>query len=178
MYYRTYPYYYYLCHGGPGSGRYPEGSGKRPYQHRGIKAFIRRRAQKKQDAQYAKRRQAIIDQKRKELTAKANREKEKEEAIREGRASTVNKYKGELTNQELEYAIRRIELTAKLDSYASSEMDKNLKRLDNAFNKVKKVNDYSTTAINAIKNTKTIYDMLNGKFPGDNQQKEKTKKVN
>lgn len=41
-----YPYYYYLAHGGPGSGRYPAGSGERPWQHRsGMR--IQRRSLKK-----------------------------------------------------------------------------------------------------------------------------------
>lgn len=47
MYYRSYPYYYYLCHGGPGSGRYEAGSGERPWQHVNRGNRIKRRQERK-----------------------------------------------------------------------------------------------------------------------------------
>lgn len=172
----TYQYPDYLMHGGPGSGRYPAGSGKRPWQHRGIRGFISRRKEKKQQKQYAQNRETLRRKREESERQKSFRERDKARAIAEGDATGVLKYRSELSNQELRSALERVELNAKINNYAKAELNKQWKRMDDAVATVNRVNTYASAAINLGKNAKTIYDMMNGVFPGDKKKEDEKKK--
>lgn len=135
---------YYISHGGPGSGRYPLGSGERPYQKfetsrresGGIKGYIKSRKAKKVEAQ--KQREAE-ERKQKELEFEAEKRRmaaNKEQVLRSGTASEVMKYQGQLTNKELNEAAERIRLEKQLSGYSSQEVK-------SALDKLKKVQAYT-----------------------------------
>lgn len=172
----TYQYPDYLMHGGPGSGRYPAGSGKRPWQHRGIQGIISRRKEKKQQKQYEKNRETLRKKREESERQKNFRERDKARAIAEGDATGILKYRTELSNQELRSALERVELNAKINNFAKSELNKSWQRMDAAVATVNRVNNYATAAINLGKNAKTIYDMLDGKFPGEKKKDDEKKK--
>lgn len=172
----TYQYPDYLIHGGPGSGRYPAGSGERPWQHRGIRGYMRRRKERKQQKQYAQNRETLRRKRAESERQKTFHEKDKARAIAEGDATGVLRYRSELSNQELRSALERVQLNAQLNNFAKADLNKSWKRMDDAVTTVKRINDYTSAAITLGKNAKTIYDMLDGKFPGDKKKDEEKKK--
>lgn len=128
---------YYLVHGGPGSGRYPLGSGARPYQKfetsrkrsGGISGYIKARKAKKAEESLQK---AKVEAQRKKEAAEAEAkrlEEDKERVLRSGTASEVLKYQGKLTNKELTDAETRIRLENNLKSYSEKEIKSGLDKL-------------------------------------------------
>lgn len=135
---------FYLVHGGPGSGRYPLGSGDRPYQKLegsrknigGIRGYIKSRKEKK--AEELRKRSAADAQKRASEEAERSRqlEKDKERVLRSGTASEVMRYQGKLTNKELSDAAERLRLERQLSGYSEQEVK-------TALDKIKKIQSYS-----------------------------------
>lgn len=107
------------------SGRYPWGSGKRPFQSGGGPTT----SKKKQIKAVDKKAEAV--QKARE-TRERNRahEAEKQRAVKEGTAADVLKFKSELSNQELQNALTRIELTSRLERLSQSEMKATMSKID------------------------------------------------
>lgn len=135
---------YYLSHGGPGSGRYPLGSGERPYQkfegsRRGISGYIRSVREKKAEKK-AQKAQAKA-QKEEEARAEAERklEADRSRVLREGTASEVMRYQGKVSNQELQMAVDRIRLENQLKEYSKKEVSDGLETL-------KKVQSYTNVS--------------------------------
>lgn len=94
------------------SGRYPWGSGKRPFQSGGGP----KTSSKKQ---------------KKETEHVQNlEENEKEKLIKEGNATEVLKYRSQLSNQELQDALIRIRLTSDLERYSRSELKRSMNKVD------------------------------------------------
>lgn len=137
--------YCYLAHGGPGSGRYPLGSGNRPYQKfegsrgrssGGIGGYIRSRIAKKSEERKQK---SVEEENRKREESEKEKKRmaeDKERVLRSGTASEVMKYKGQLTNQELNSAAERIRLENQLSSYSEKEVK-------TALDSLKKIQSYS-----------------------------------
>ncbi len=133
--------YYYLVHGGPGSGRYPLGSGERPYQKfegsrgrssDGISGYIRARKAKKQEAERIKQENEI----RAAEEAKRRHDAVKDKVLRSGKASEVLEYQGELTNQELLDVVNRFKYEATIKEMASKETKTALKKIDDVMKTV------------------------------------------
>lgn len=119
-------YNYYLYHGGIGSGRYPLGSGERPYQHRG--GFFKK-ARKQQHP------------------TRILNDNEKELLINSGNVIEVNKYKHQLSTQELGRAIDRINKIETIEDKARKKKhgkkayvkaQNTLSNINNAYNEVNK----------------------------------------
>lgn len=137
--------YLYLAHGGPGSGRYPLGSGDRPYQKfegsgrkssGGISGYIRSRKAKKAETQKQKAAEEEKKRKLEEAREQQRLDADKERVLRSGTAQEVLKYQGRLTNQELNAAAERIRLENQLSSYSEKE-------IKTALDKMKKVQAYT-----------------------------------
>lgn len=127
---------YYLAHGGPGSGRYPLGSGDRPYQKfegsrrkksSGISEYI---SVKRKEAKLAK------EIKRRQEIEKHNADKDR--VLRSGTAKEVSRYKGELSRNELQDAYNRLNLEKKISEMGSTEILDNQKLINNILNNVTK----------------------------------------
>lgn len=129
---------FYLIHGGPGSGRYPLGSGERPYQKLegsrrkssgGISGYIKSRKAKKEEERVQK---AKEEARKKQLDREENDRKleaDKERVLRSGTASEVMRYQGRLTNKELNDAADRIRLENQLNGYSEKEVKSALDKL-------------------------------------------------
>ena len=164
------------------SGRYPYGSGERPFQSSGGKVgfFQKRKIQKQEKDKLEKARAAARREKEVERLL-ANKEK----VIREGSASELMKYKGLLSNNELRKATDRLQLENTLKSYAEKETTSNIDKMDRLMNNVQKGTKWigiGTDAYNAIA---SIYNATDAgkKDPltyvqksTQNQEKEKKKK--
>lgn len=128
---------YYLAHGGPGSGRYPLGSGERPYQKfegsrrksGGISGYIKSRKAKKAEEQAQKQRNEELKKRLEEEQRKRQHDADKERVLREGTATEVMKYQGELTNKELAEVADRLRLERQISGYGADETKKALDKL-------------------------------------------------
>lgn len=155
---------YYLSHGGPGSGRYPWGSGDRPYQRlekskarHGIGEYIKSRKAKKVEEQMqkdmaeARKRAADMEERKKRLEA------DKERVLRAGSAREVLQYQGMLTNKELQDAYNRIDWEKKLSSVAASEIRTNMQKMDKAMSNLKTINNWGSTLTDSYNLMAAVY---------------------
>lgn len=158
--------FYYLSHGGPGSGRYPLGSGDRPYQKyegsggRGIgrlSGYIRSVREKHAEKQQQKTRNEEL---RKALEAEQltrQKELDKERVLRSGTATEVLKYQGELSNQELQNAVTRINLESQLRGMSQKEMKSAMDKVDNIMKNVKTANEWAKIGTDTYNTFAKIY---------------------
>lgn len=152
----------YLIHYGipRRSGRYPYGSGNRPFQSSGGKVgFLKRnktavkvksessekklfwKGQKKKEAPTNK----IADnlqRARDAVEEKRNYEAEKERAIKEGSASDVMKFKGDLTNQQLQDALTRIRLENQLSDISNKEIKRGMDKIDQVMKDIQTISNW------------------------------------
>ena len=106
-----------------------------------------------------KKSKSVNSQLKKELT-KEEYESQKQEALKKGKASEVLKYKGDLTNQQLQDAVNRIRLETQLAEYSSKETASTWNKIDKTMNKVNTVNNWANIGLNAINTTEKLYQKL------------------
>lgn len=155
---------YYLSHGGPGSGRYPLGSGARPYQkfegqkqRRGILGHIQARKAKKAEEQQQKQRNLELQKRMEEEQRKRQHDADKERVLREGSATEVMRYQGELTNQELQSAFTRLNLEAQLRGLSQKEMKTAMDKVDNIMKTVKTGTEWAKIGTDTYNTFAAIY---------------------
>lgn len=119
------------------SGRYPWGSGKRPFQSGGGPKVSKKEKKKAEEIQ----------------KERENHEEEKKRALKEGRAADVLKFKSELSTQQLEDALARIKVTSELNSYAKKDMKTFMDVLS-------EVSKDTKTITNVIKNGSELYNTM------------------
>lgn len=156
---------YHLIHGGPGSGRYPLGSGDRPYQKfegsrrksGGISGYIRSRKERKAESQHAK---AMTDaQKRaaEEVERRRQLEADKERVLRSGSATEIMRYQGLLTNQELQTAVTRLNLESSLKTMSQKEIKSAVDKFNSIMKVVKIGNDWAKIGTDTYNTLAAIY---------------------
>lgn len=134
------------------------------------KANKKKRIQKK-NLEKARKTRAINLQKEAE---RKQYEEEKQKALKSGKASDILKYKGDLTNQELQSAIARLDWEKRLGEMSSKEVETNWDKMDKIMDKVGKVTGYvnkGVDAYNAIDKALKIFD----KDKKDKEKKDKDK---
>lgn len=157
---------YYLAHGGPGSGRYPLGSGERPYQKfegsrrkssGGISGYIKSRKAKKAEEQAQKQRNEELKKRLEEEQRKRQHDTDKERVLREGTATEVMKYQGELTNQELQNAFTRLNLESQLRNLSQKEMQSAMDKIDSIMKTVKTGTEWAKIGTDTYNTIAAIY---------------------
>ena len=88
-----------------------------------------------------------LEKARQAKAEKAAHEEAKKNALARGNATEVLKFKGELSNQELQAAFNRINLEKQLSSIAASEKKSNWDKMDSFVNKVGKLKNYADKGI-------------------------------
>lgn len=140
------------------SGRYPWGSGGRPYQRLekpknkvNIIKRIKNRKTEKNRIEKEKEKKKIIEEKQK-------LEKDKERILSSGTPSEIINYKEKigLTNQELQEALNRVKITEELKKFAAKEVKTGWDVMNDTANKLKNVNILTVAGIEAYKNFNTI----------------------
>lgn len=152
--YRNYYYQRYLAHiGTESSGRYPRGSGKRPYQRTdvGIKGYIKKRRQTKQEAEAKKARTKALKEELQKRREKEYRGQNKNRLLKEGSATDILKYQNEYSTAELAGALERIRVRSQLQAYSEKELKTAWTVMDNAKKKVDKLTGYGESAVKAFK---------------------------
>lgn len=107
-----------------------------------------------------KQRNANLQKAREAAAAKRQHDKDKERVLREGTATEVLKYTGEITNQQLSDALNRIRWTNQLKELSAKETQSNFKKIDDLMKKVDSINNWTKTGINSAENVQKIIKML------------------
>ncbi len=158
--------FYYIAHGGPGSGRYPLGSGERPYQKfegsgrrssGGISGYIRSRKAKKAEENEQKRKNDEAKKQLEEAKIKRELEADKERVLRKGTATEVMKYQGELTNQELQSAFTRLNLESQIRNLSQREMQSSMDKVDKIMKTIKTGNEWAKIGTDTYNTIAAIY---------------------
>lgn len=148
---------YYLSHGGPGSGRYPLGSGDRPYQKfegsrrrsSGISGYISAKRKEKNLAKEIQRKQEV---------EKHNADKDR--VLKSGTANEVSKYRGELTRQELQDVYNRLNFERMIDQMSTSEKVTNRQRIDKVVSNIKKTTGWIAEGAAAYNILASVYNSM------------------
>lgn len=82
----------------------------------------------------------------------ANHEAEKQRVLREGSATEVLQYAGEISNQELSNALNRIKWTNELSKYAQEEAEKGWRNANRVMKKVGDVKDWTKIGVDLWRN--------------------------
>lgn len=114
----------------------------------------------------AKQRAKNLEKARQAKAAKKEFEEEKKKALETGNAADILKYKGKLSNQELQAAVNRINLEQQLSSMAQKDVKTGWDVANNVMDKVGKLTNYTNTAINAY----NVLAKINNSFNEDKMQ--------
>lgn len=162
----------YLAHGGPGSGRYPWGSGDRPYQRlegrnrgkitpkpktSGISGYIRARKETLGEAKREKARKQLLKKRSEEEMREKMLEADKERVLKSGTATEVLRYQGRLTNQELQNAYTRLNLESQLNRLSENEIKSSLDKLDKIMKTIKTGNEWAKIGTDSYNSLAAIY---------------------
>lgn len=152
----------YIAHTGQPkrSGRYPYGSGERPFQRENRGLFRQRRAARKADAarlKAARKKIAEREKARKEAEALQKHINEKQKIITSGKASEIMAYKGELTNAEYKQIFDRLDYEKKLSQYSAAETKSAMQKMDELMSTAKTVNQWAETGINMYNTMARVY---------------------
>lgn len=162
------------------SGRYPFGSGERPYQSVNgggvISGYFRERARKKKEAAEAK----VNAQQARTAEQEAA---EKDRIIREGSATEVMTLRGKITNDELRQAVNRLNLEDQLKGLSDKEFKSTMDKIDSVMKDVKMATEWGKIGIETYNTIAKIYNATDeGKkdpwpsIGGDGKKKDKKDK--
>ncbi len=140
------------------SGRYPWGSGSRPFQsYKGISGYIRKKKQEKADAAEQRERNEQLRIAMEEERKKRHHDADKERVLREGTATEVLKYQGELTNQELQNAVTRLTLESNLRNLSQKETKSAIDKVDEIMKTVKTGTEWAKIGTDTYNTLAAIY---------------------
>lgn len=157
-----------LMHGGPGSGRYPLGSGERPFQSREGKKKKPSLLKLASDAN-KKRKLKVAEKKAAEKRAEKLKEadeykkqreeqaKEKERILKGGTAAEVLKIADQLTYEEMSAAQKRLNLQKQLREIADSEAQIGFNKIDQAVKNFGTVINWGYTGTRAYNLFANVY---------------------
>lgn len=130
-----------------------------PLSGKGLSVYIRRRKAKKTEKLEKKQEKTETEEER-----KARQEETKQRALREGKATDLLPYIHDLTTNEIQNALKRIEWEEKLISQAlkESEAEQGWRTVNNVMKKVGDVKDWTKTGVELWKNIDDAIKLLNG----------------
>ena len=96
-----------------------------------------------------------------EAMSKEKFEAAKRKAIQSGSAADVAKFKGKMTNQELQSAVTRLNLEEKLSAKVSAEQKSVMDRIDGFFKTGKQVGDWAETGLKTYETIQKVYKSVN-----------------
>lgn len=122
----------------------------------------------------AKQRAEALEKARQAKTEKRDYEAEKKKALESGSAADVLKFKGKLTNQELQTALTRINLESQLSSISQKDVKSGMDKVASVMDKVEKARQATEKGIGAYNTIAKVSNSLAGtKLPkiGDESNK-------
>lgn len=142
------------------SGRYPYGSGDRPYQSTGgQKRGIRGAIQRRKDKKNAKAAELLEREAEKQEKIKRAYEGKREEILRKGTAADVLRLheKVTLTTQEIQTALNRINWETQLRNAVLKEQDASFDKVDRLVKKAGKMSDWGDVGIKIWDQIASVY---------------------
>lgn len=137
-----------------------------------ISSVIKKTAEKRRASEEEKQK-TLADQKAKEDKARVEAEAKKK-AVNSGVASEVMKYAGQMDNNELQYAVNRINLTQQLNAYNQKELDAANKK---AFDTLAKVANTTLKIAGGVSQATTYYTNIRKNAPQIQKDFESLKKA-
>lgn len=142
------------------SGRYPYGSGDRPFQSTGgQKRGIRGAIQRRKDKKNTKAAELLEREAEKQEKIKRAYEGKREEILKKGSAADIWRLheKVTLTNQEIQQALDRINLETKLRQSVIAEENMSFEKMDRLVRKANKVTDWSAVGMRMWDHMAAVY---------------------
>lgn len=165
------------------SGRYPYGSGERPYQGEEKSKKPSRKEQREQKKAIKRRNEALekarkaAAEKRRIEKAEAERkeklEADKERVLREGSATELLKYQGLLTNNELQQALNRVKWTEELKNISAKETKSGFDKIDDVMTKIGKVTGWVNTGTEVASTINKMVSAIEKATKDDNAKRAK-----
>lgn len=155
-----------------------KGSGKEVGEAKRSDSKPMSRKEKKEEKARIQKQQENLAKAREAAGAKRQYAKEKEEAIKKGSASDLARFKGDLTPQEIQNALNRIEWEAKLDDAVRREREAGFNKIDKIMKQVKKGDEWVGTGISIYKHGNEIQKIIQDlqKASEDARKKQMTNK--
>lgn len=107
-----------------------------------------------------KQRQSNLKKAREAKAAKKEHEMSKQEALSKGKASDILKFKGELTNEEMQRAVNRINLERQLSQMSAAEVKAGQNKVEQLINTADKIRVNAEKAKNIYNFSAGIYNSL------------------
>jgi small-conductance mechanosensitive channel len=120
---------------------------------RGIAGYIESKKKAKAEKQAAEEKAKSVAKEAAEKKLEAN----KERVLKSGTAQEVMKYKGRLTNQELQAAVTRLNLEAQLSSMSQKQIKSNMDKVDDIMKTLKTVTDWTKIGTETYNQIAKIY---------------------
>lgn len=90
-------------------------------------------------------------------------ERRKEKALKSGTPDEIMSFKGDLTNNQMETAIKRLDLEKKLSNYGKVPEKTFAEKVDQTMKDVKKINEWTNIGIDTYNTFARIYNARNDK---------------
>lgn len=144
-----------------------------------------RRSKTQQGRGSKKSSESSLEKARQAKQDKKKHEEEKQTALKKGSARDILKFKGDLTNQEMQTALGRINLEKQLFDMSAKETKKGMDKVNSIMNKVDQVNANVNKGVNAYNTVARINNslsdkklpVLDGASKKDNTSNEKKKRL-
>lgn len=134
-----------------------------------IKKIRLERKARRNEAKQIKKQKRIEEEKRLIEEELREEEREKERVLREGTATEILKYKGDLTTKQLQDAAERIKWTNTLKDYSKKDITTYLDKVEKYANTLKRINNITSTAIDTKNNVDKIIGMFDKSMNKSNQ---------
>lgn len=108
-----------------------------------------------------KKREAALEKARQAKAEKKQYETEKQQAIKNGSAKDVLRFKGDLTPQEMSYTFQRLQWEQNMNSFSAREVSAGKSKVDSIMGAVGKATGYVNTAAKAYNTFANIYNAFN-----------------
>lgn len=140
-----------------GSGKEVGEARKVQQRESGISGYIKAKNQEKADAAAQKERNEQFRKAMEEEQKKRQHDANKERVLREGTATEVLRYQGELTNQELQNAVNRLNLESSLRGLSQREMKSAMDKVDGIMKKIKTGTEWAKIGTDTYNTFAAIY---------------------
>jgi len=128
---------------------------------------------KKQQTAALEKARAARAEKAKQAQLEKEYEEKKQQVLRSGKASEILKYKGQMTNQEMNDAINRIGYEERLYGLAAKEEKTTWEKIDNAMKKVEDITNWADKAYRGYETIEKIMKKVNGTEDNSEENKKK-----
>ena len=140
-----------------------------------LKEHYAEKKKKKQQKAALEKARAAKAEKAKQAQLEKEYEEKKQQVLRSGKASEILKYKGQMTNQEMNDAINRINNEEKLYGLAKKEQKTAWEKIDTVMKKYEDVTNWADKAYKGYETIEKLVKKINGTEDNSEEAKKKLK---